>query len=792
MIFIISFGGFMRLFLNIVSFALVACFVLGCNAKKEDIVAQVGTEKIFRSDVDLLLKSYRIFSDDPKVSRHINNYYKSIAQVLTGLKLYPGISPLVQQDMELMKNRLLTSVYQRVYAFENLFFSDKELLEFYQKDTARFAIKGKQYPFSEIRPRIAEELYLERNKKAYQEHFEEILAKAEIPSDAKVFYKIFTDSLLANAFYKTLETTENIEKIEGITLETVKNREAETILTQKPALAEIFKDSLGNRNAFLAIDFAGKKNYIALHVKSVRTGVKPIPSEFEAKAQKSFLEKIKKEIVETTGPKLVEKYKLSVVPPKPVDEKVFYEKNKEKWLTKPGLFAYYIQNKDSLLLAKALSNVKSLEEFRLVAASSKNENTQVKEKSGEIGVVLEEHSLPYGIGLFPELFNAFSKDSVGISPIFSKNGTFHAFFVTKKIKAEQKPFERVQQAVRATITNDILAADSSAPLIDSAGKTVLYEKDLMALFASLSVEEQSKLTRNHLASYLMEWFAFASEAKALHLDTTAIYKAMLRQQETYFARKYIIDSVKAIPLLSESDAKAYYEKYGKFFPERSLESLLSELSTLAKNADNDLKYEYWRSSFVDSLSYEQAFSLIYPKITKLLPERLVLRFSHQAELENPLVVKDSAFMPEKHWGMNGKQLLAFADSIYAINELDKVLWDFSLLRTLEPTNDSLYAVATFRLGQLHSDREEYDESLREYTAFVQMFPEHPLAEKALFAKGFIYDENLKQPEKALEIFELFLKKYPNSELKESVNWLVQNIKNNGKLASELLEKIGNE
>ena len=73
-----------------------------------------------------------------------------------------------------------------------------------------------------------------------------------------------------------------------------------------------------------------------------------------------------------------------------------------------------------------------------------------------------------------------------------------------------------------------------------------------------------------------------------------------------------------------------------------------------------------------------------------------------------------------------------------------------------------------------------------------MFPEHPLAEKALFAKGFIYDENLKQPEKALGIFELFLKKYPNSELKESVNWLVQNIKNNGKLASELLEKIGNE
>jgi len=50
-------------------------------------------------------------------------------------------------------------------------------------------------------------------------------------------------------------------------------------------------------------------------------------------------------------------------------------------------------------------------------------------------------------------------------------------------------------------------------------------------------------------------------------------------------------------------------------------------------------------------------------------------------------------------------------------------------------------------------------------------------------------ENLKNDSLALPLFKDFITKYPKSELKESVEWLIKNIESNGKLAQELVEKI---
>ena len=41
----------------------------------------------------------------------------------------------------------------------------------------------------------------------------------------------------------------------------------------------------------------------------------------------------------------------------------------------------------------------------------------------------------------------------------------------------------------------------------------------------------------------------------------------------------------------------------------------------------------------------------------------------------------------------------------------------------------------------------------------------------------------------IRILKEFITKYPKSELKESVDWLIKNIESNGKLAQELVEKI---
>ena len=59
----------------------------------------------------------------------------------------------------------------------------------------------------------------------------------------------------------------------------------------------------------------------------------------------------------------------------------------------------------------------------------------------------------------------------------------------------------------------------------------------------------------------------------------------------------------------------------------------------------------------------------------------------------------------------------------------------------------------------------------------------------MFSRGFILTENMHKDSLALGVFEEFKKLYPKSELNESVDWLVQNIKSNGKLADELMKKI---
>ena len=105
------------------------------------------------------------------------------------------------------------------------------------------------------------------------------------------------------------------------------------------------------------------------------------------------------------------------------------------------------------------------------------------------------------------------------------------------------------------------------------------------------------------------------------------------------------------------------------------------------------------------------------------------------------------------------------------------------------TEDSLYQEAAYESAQVQNDNEEYNDAEGEFYAFYKMWPNNRNAEKAMFTRGFILDENIHNDTLALEVLEGFQKLYPNSELKESVDWLVNNIKSGGKLADDLMKKI---
>ena len=114
------------------------------------------------------------------------------------------------------------------------------------------------------------------------------------------------------------------------------------------------------------------------------------------------------------------------------------------------------------------------------------------------------------------------------------------------------------------------------------------------------------------------------------------------------------------------------------------------------------------------------------------------------------------------------------------------------LRTLYPSDDTLASRATFQIAQVENEQEGYDVAQKEYRAFYSMWPKSPDAEKAIFTRGFILHENLKQDSAALAVFRDFAAKYPKSDLMESVNWLIKDIESKGKLGAELLDKISKE
>ena len=93
------------------------------------------------------------------------------------------------------------------------------------------------------------------------------------------------------------------------------------------------------------------------------------------------------------------------------------------------------------------------------------------------------------------------------------------------------------------------------------------------------------------------------------------------------------------------------------------------------------------------------------------------------------------------------------------------------------------------MAQTYADSQKYRDAAAYYDAFLKVWPDSPDAEKALFSRGFILNENLHRDSLALEVLEDFQKRFPKSELKESVDWLVENIKSGGKLADDLMKKI---
>ncbi len=81
----------------------------------------------------------------------------------------------------------------------------------------------------------------------------------------------------------------------------------------------------------------------------------------------------------------------------------------------------------------------------------------------------------------------------------------------------------------------------------------------------------------------------------------------------------------------------------------------------------------------------------------------------------------------------------------------------------------------FDYAQKFQDEEKPLLAIKLYEEILNFFPQGSNRDKALFLTGFVYSEQLKDYTKAKEIYEKFIKEYPQSDLKDDAEYLLKNL-----------------
>jgi len=90
----------------------------------------------------------------------------------------------------------------------------------------------------------------------------------------------------------------------------------------------------------------------------------------------------------------------------------------------------------------------------------------------------------------------------------------------------------------------------------------------------------------------------------------------------------------------------------------------------------------------------------------------------------------------------------------------------------------------YKAGELARSSGKMRRSVSFLEQLYDGYPNYEKAPQALFLAGFIYEHELKNLNKAKEFYDTFIRKYPNHELAESVNFSLKHL---GKSAAEIIK-----
>ena len=664
--------------------SLLGMALAGCNSVGggDEVIARIDNETVYAEDLELSIKLES--EGRSQADRIASDLFTKSAFVSKALAEHPELEARWAEYSKSLDNRLLTMVFQRFYAMENLLIPEAELRTYFESHRAEFipdTVSGVE--FLDVRGKVAEALLLSRSAEALK----------AVNNDTALF--------------------------------------------------------LGN---------------------------------------------FKRHLVDSTSTAIREAYPYNVEKVVPPNPEGYYEKHKEEFKTVPAFEVYHVQMEDSAALAKLFKKpVTSLDKFKEIATKH-SENKETAANGGYVGIVKDGYSLPYGIGIINGLGAALSGKSEGtISPVLATTRTpgRHVFYLVREIPSEVKPFDRAKgEVLDRMMANGFFELDSSYVLATRNGAPLVTERDILRVMSEEVGVPRDNITRSRLVTSLSECAAFGDAARALKLDHTWEYKAFVRMARVNFIVTHYTDMLEHEIPISEDSLKAYFEKNGNpVRPVSDFEASKQDISDYILFPQNILKqafyfdYEVNKDKTLDDIRRK----VFAENIRHIRRNRIDRKRAEAWTAAKVHVYRQSLNITGPKAVLSTMEQTA--DSLAKARNYNGAIEQWKDIRFVFSDNDSLFAKATLQIAQLETESEKFGLAEAEYNAFLNMWPESPEAEKALFSRGFILNENLHKDSLALQVLEDFQKRFPNSELKESVDWLVDNIKSGGKLADELMKKI---
>jgi len=98
----------------------------------------------------------------------------------------------------------------------------------------------------------------------------------------------------------------------------------------------------------------------------------------------------------------------------------------------------------------------------------------------------------------------------------------------------------------------------------------------------------------------------------------------------------------------------------------------------------------------------------------------------------------------------------------------------------------------FTQAQEHEGRQEFNDALKKYDLIIENYPKSEIRYKAIFMKGLVLFENLKDNKRAVEAFDDLLAEYPDCDLADDAAVLSKIAAVNGDIMSAFEDSLKQE